>query len=55
MKDYVRKTGIPMVRKKLTQYIKELKEGLFIIILRVLSMTHIFMELIILHQNMHVI
>ena len=30
MKDFVRKTGIPLVKEKLAKYIKELKEGLFI-------------------------
>ena len=28
MKDFVRKTGIPLVKEKLAQYIKELKEGI---------------------------
>lgn len=27
MKDFVRKTGIPLVRKKLEQYVTELKVG----------------------------
>lgn len=30
MKELVRKTGIPLVREKLAQYIKELKEGNFL-------------------------
>ena len=30
MKDFVRKTGIPLVKEKLAKYIKELKEGMYI-------------------------